>query len=31
MTEEINHPDRYNKDGIEVKDIMKAYTKNLTG
>lgn len=31
MTEEINHPDRYNKDGIEVKDVMKAYTKNLTG
>lgn len=31
MAEEINHPDRYNKDGIEVKDVMKAYTKNLTG
>lgn len=31
MAEEINHPDRYIKDGIEVKDVMKAYTKNLTG
>lgn len=29
--EEVNHPDRYNKGGIEVIDIIKAYTKDLNG
>lgn len=29
--EEVNHPDRYNKNGIEVIDIIEAYTKDLSG
>lgn len=29
--EEVNHPDRYNKGGIEVIDIIKAYTADLKG
>ena len=29
--EEVNHPDRYNKSGIEVIDIIKAYTAVLKG
>ena len=29
--EEVNHPDRYNKGGIEVIDIIKAYTEDLNG
>lgn len=29
--EEVNHPDRYNKNGIEVIDIIDAYTKDLSG
>ena len=29
--EEINHPDRYNKGGIEVIDIIKAYASELKG
>lgn len=29
--EEVNHPSRYNKGGIEVIDIVEAYTKDLNG
>lgn len=29
--EEVNHPSRYNKGGIEVIDIIKAYTAELEG
>jgi NTP pyrophosphatase (non-canonical NTP hydrolase) len=29
--EEVNHPDRYNKGGIEVIDIIRAYTADLNG
>lgn len=29
--EEVNHPDRYNKNGIEVIDVIEAFTSNLSG
>lgn len=29
--EEINHPDRYNHNGIEVIDIIDAFTSSLSG
>lgn len=30
-TEEVNHPDRYNHNGIEVIDIIDAFTSSLSG
>lgn len=31
MADMVNHPPHYNCNGIEVKDIIKAYTADLKG